>query len=291
MKSILKIFFLLAMSMTLVVFSSCGNDEPDITISLDKSTLSLTIGEEQMLIATILPEKITNKTITWTSDNETVATVDANGKVIAIAFGTANITAQADEKIATCRVTVYDRYNDVGVEIADIIWATRNVNMPSTFVANPEDAGMFYQWNSNKPWNTTDKFISPDDWTYPSLPKVGREWEKENNPCPIGWRVPTREELMSLHNFLRKETIVNGVNGCLYGNPPNQIFLPTIGYRYFHNGELRWAGTAVGIWGSTINPDFNPPSNAYYLSGCVSVGYLVGSSYRCHGHSVRCVKE
>jgi len=40
-----------------------------------------------------------------------------------------------------------DPYTDAGVIINGIKWATRNVDMPGTFAANPEDAGMFYQWD------------------------------------------------------------------------------------------------------------------------------------------------
>ena len=113
MKTISKISLLLAMSMTIVVFNACRNDGPEqptdiavTSISLNKSTLSLTIGEERTLIATVLPENATDKTVTWRSDNEDVAIVDANGKVTAIKAGTATITAQAGEKTVTCEVSV-----------------------------------------------------------------------------------------------------------------------------------------------------------------------------------------
>ena len=44
--------------------------------------------------------------MTWTSDNPAVATIDATGKVTAVAEGEATITAKAGDKTATCKVTV-----------------------------------------------------------------------------------------------------------------------------------------------------------------------------------------
>ena len=83
-----------------------NNDTVAVTsISLSKSDLSLEIGGEYTLTATITPDDATDKSITWTSDNTAVATV-ANGKVTALAAGTATITAKAGEKSASCSVTV-----------------------------------------------------------------------------------------------------------------------------------------------------------------------------------------
>lgn len=77
------------------------------TITLEKTELSLTEGEEYTLTATIKPENANNKTITWKSDNEAIATV-VDGKIKAIAEGKAIITvATSDGKVtSTCEVTV-----------------------------------------------------------------------------------------------------------------------------------------------------------------------------------------
>ena len=79
------------------------------TITLDKTEISLEATETATLVATVLPELTTNKSVTWTSSNEAVATVDANGVVIAIAVGEAIITAttaDGSNLSATCKVTV-----------------------------------------------------------------------------------------------------------------------------------------------------------------------------------------
>ena len=78
-------------------------------ITLDKTELVLIVGDAAaQLKATVAPDNATDKTVTWTSDKPAVATVDATGKVTAVAEGEATITAKAGDKTATCKVTVCD---------------------------------------------------------------------------------------------------------------------------------------------------------------------------------------
>lgn len=75
------------------------------SVTLNKNALSLIIGAEETLKATVLPGNATNQAVTWASSNEAVASV-VDGKVTAISAGNAKITATAGGKIATCDVTV-----------------------------------------------------------------------------------------------------------------------------------------------------------------------------------------
>ena len=77
-------------------------------VSLNKTELALTVGDTQTLTATITPDDANNKNVSWSSDKPSVATVDENGKVTAVAVGTANITVKTvdGEKTAVCAVTV-----------------------------------------------------------------------------------------------------------------------------------------------------------------------------------------
>ena len=92
---------------------ACGDKSyatavPVLGVTLDKQTMSLTVGSTSTLTATITPMDAANQSLTWTSDKEAVATVDENGKVTAVAEGTANITVKTvdGEKTAVCAVTV-----------------------------------------------------------------------------------------------------------------------------------------------------------------------------------------
>lgn len=68
--------------------------QPVSSITLNKNTITLnSLGSKETLLATVLPENATNKSVTWSSDNTSVATVDENGVVIAVGNGTAKITA------------------------------------------------------------------------------------------------------------------------------------------------------------------------------------------------------
>jgi uncharacterized protein YjdB len=92
----------------------CGASRSEITnipvtgVKLDKTSLTLTAGDTAALTATVAPENATNKTVTWKSSDSKVASVDTNGKVTAVAAGTATITVTTADggKTATCTVTV-----------------------------------------------------------------------------------------------------------------------------------------------------------------------------------------
>ena len=82
---------------------------PAASITLNTTAVTLKATETATLTTTILPATTTNKAVTWKSDNEAIATVDANGVVTAIAVGEANITATTTDGTnlsATCKVTV-----------------------------------------------------------------------------------------------------------------------------------------------------------------------------------------
>lgn len=77
-------------------------------VTLNKSSTTLTRTHTETLTATVLPENASNKAVTWSSNNETVATVSSTGVVTANAVGNAEITVttQDGNKTATCSVTV-----------------------------------------------------------------------------------------------------------------------------------------------------------------------------------------
>lgn len=108
--TITSVLFLLA---TVVV--SCDNDEPVITVTgvtLNKNKVTKTVGETEQLTATVAPADASNTNVTWTSSNDAIATVDANGKVTALSAGTTDIvvTTQDGNKTAVCVVTVKSPY-------------------------------------------------------------------------------------------------------------------------------------------------------------------------------------
>ena len=141
-----------------------------------------------------------------------VVRVGGNGVVSAVSIpgGTATITATTECGFtATAIVTVEGTYlsNSLdGVDINGIRWATRNVDMPETFAENPQDVGMFFQWNRRTGWASTGTVSGRDS----SVP-TGTTWESANDTCPT---VPTRMELHSLTHSVWGT--YNGLNGPLW---------------------------------------------------------------------------
>ena len=135
---------------------------------------------------------------------------------------------------------------DEGVVILGTRWATRNVDRPGHFAATPESIGMVYQWNRRT------AFPADEGEYIANTAATGTAWERRNDPCPPGWRVPTRTEMERLIGAASSRWInQEGVYGQLFGLYPNQIFLPA---RSFHrdmgNGEIH--ELRVGMyWGST----------------------------------------
>ena len=74
-------------------------------IKLGKTELTLYEGEEETLTASVLPDNATDKTITWTSSDKSIASVES-GKVKAVKKGEAKITAKAGDKTAEVKVVV-----------------------------------------------------------------------------------------------------------------------------------------------------------------------------------------
>jgi hypothetical protein len=103
--------FFLAISAVLMLSQGCKKDKEDLSVrgvAVSKSTATLKPGETEKLTFTIFPENASNKNVTWSSTDITIATVDATGLVTAIKPGSAKITVTTEEgnEKATCSVTV-----------------------------------------------------------------------------------------------------------------------------------------------------------------------------------------
>ncbi|MBP5628953.1 MAG: InlB B-repeat-containing protein, partial [Bacteroidaceae bacterium] len=131
------------------------------SISLDKTTLSLSsVGQTSQLTATVLPTNATNKSVTWTSSNTSVATVDANGLVTAKANGTATITATTTDgsnKSATCSVTVSAPILVTGVSLSQtsLTFSAFNATQTLTATVTPSNAA-----NKTLTWTSSNTSVA-----------------------------------------------------------------------------------------------------------------------------------
>lgn len=138
--------------------------------------------------------------------------------------------------------------NAQSVLVNGVRWATCNVDAPGTFTKSPDDAGMFYQWNSKVAWPASGGIR---DWRSVSVDIFDEEghiyylWGDENDPSPKGYHVPTIDEVASLFDKDKVaciRTTRNGKLGCKFTDRSNgnSIFIPACGFRGGRNGT--WEG-------------------------------------------------
>ena len=132
------------------------DDDKDIivtSVSLDNTSLSLEIGESYTLVVTVSPSNATDKSITWSSTNSSVAAV-SDGKVTAKSEGTTTITAEAHNgKTASCTVTV----NEPAPEVIEVTSVSLNKTSLTLEIGESETLTA-----TVLPSNATDKSVT---WT------------------------------------------------------------------------------------------------------------------------------
>ena len=115
--------------------------------------MTLDVNESETLTATITPSNATDQDVAWSSNNESVATVDQNGEVNAVAPGTANITVttQDGDKTATCAVTVTQPVTGVSLDPTSLSLFTGDT-ATLTATVQPENAtNKAVTWASSNP--------------------------------------------------------------------------------------------------------------------------------------------
>ena len=156
---------------TAIAIVACGKGDEDVNkvVAVNSVAISpngpitLFPGEEVTLTASIEPENSTTRKAEWSSDNSSIATVTATGKVKAIAVGTAIITAKAEDKVATCRIDVTEKI----IEAEDIVISPTGAQtlqpgeeLQLTATISPENAT-----NKSVIWSSDDRDIAMVDAT------------------------------------------------------------------------------------------------------------------------------
>ncbi len=224
-------------------------------VSLSQTSLTLYEGDNETLVATVSPSNATNKTVTWSSSNSSVASVSSSGRVSARAAGSAVITVTTSDGnfTATCSVTVKsDPYGAVDLGLS-VKWASYNVGSSSVTAI-----GGYYMWGDP---NGTGQ---PFEFTPPSVSSIsGTQYDIARKKWGGSWRIPTRAEINELYSYCSfTNTTVNGVAVLKVTGPSGaSIYLPYTGY----------AMPADGPVGSVQVTDKN---NAYMMSAEASGGMV-----------------
>ena len=276
-------------------------------ISFDKSSLSLTVGNTYTLMPTVSPSNATDKSLTWSSSDPSVASVSSSGKVSATKAGTATITATANDGSgvkATCSVTVTSNQGDVynDHEYVDLglpsgtKWATCNVGASS-----PEEYGDYYAWGETETksyyaWSTyklckgssstMTKYCTDSDYgTVDNKTVLDTEDDVAHVKWGGDWRMPTDAEMAELREKCTWTwTTQNGKYGYKVTSKSNgnNIFLPAAGYRL--SSSLFDAGTYGYYWSASLDESY--PIIAWYVY-FYSSDIDRNGSYRGFGRSVR----
>jgi len=308
-KNLKSVLMLTAVLATAAVFSACKNNgnEPatiDLPAQFANVEIADTGGSQTIQFSATADWTVTVKDETrgteWLTVTPTSGKAGSNISLTLIVqpntidverTATVTITAgnakQSFTVTQTTNVPIVD-----AVVINGVKWATRNVDAFGTFAPSPESLGMYYQWNRPTAWAAIGDVTG---WN--NSDPTGTTWEAANDPCPNGWRVPTKGELDGLlgvatHTWATQ----NGINGMLFGSGNNTIFLPAAGYLTsvgigYNEGTHRFVGTDGFYWGCTGDSSgYYDYSSAY----CLTFGngqYYTYSYSTVYGFPVRCVAK
>jgi uncharacterized protein (TIGR02145 family) len=120
---------------------------------------------------------------------------------------------------------------------------------------------------------------APNDWRNPQNDNLWQGVSGTNNPCPIGYRVPTLTELDA-------ERVSWGSQDDAAGAFASPLKLPMAGIRISSSGSVSDVGAIGFYWSSTVSSA--RASNLYFYSGAQAD---VSTGHRADGYSVRCLKD
>ena len=305
------------------ITASCSVEvkQPVTCISLNRTGISCIKGKTEKVSVLVEPENANNKAISFSSSNESVATVDANGNVTSYALGKATIyvTAQDGSGVSSqCVVSVWDEPDIVDLGLS-VKWSSWNIG-----ASDPSGLGDLFSWGEiygnhdgkdnfdfyhykwfqgerhsyNGTFGLYPETILKYNWLSDFGPidnKTVLDLEDDAAYVKLGgsWRMPTFAEFTELRNKCTWVwTTVNGVAGYkitsnVSGYKDKSIFLPAAGFSV--NTQI--SGNGQGLyWSSTLRPglSYDHPQGA----GCItfsSGNFFLQGSNRAGGLSIRAV--
>ena len=132
--------------------------QPVTSLNLNNETLTLKTGETQQLIASISPSDADNKNVVWSSENESIARVDKDGKVTGVKAGQVWIYAESEEEEtvkAGCYVTVIQPVTGLTLDKSSISFSQIGETEQLTAIVQPEDAT-----NKDVNWTSSDQTVA-----------------------------------------------------------------------------------------------------------------------------------
>lgn len=133
------------------VSATCAVNVSDIpveSITFSQNYLDLNVGEKYQLSATVAPTNATDTSLTWSSDDTQIATVDDNGNVTGLAPGATVISAISGNAVATCNVAVWSPAQSISLNLTSLEMEVGDIEDLIATVT-PENTTDVVIWSSN----------------------------------------------------------------------------------------------------------------------------------------------
>jgi uncharacterized protein YjdB len=264
-------------------------------VNLNKSTAHIDKGQTETLLATVLPTHSTNKSVTWSSSNPTVATVDSNGTVTAVVYGVATITVTtADGNFQESATVTVNEVVPVEVQFKDSS-------------GNPISGGVVKYYDGGwKDFGVIDasghinKSLVENSYTF-SITYMGKVNEKVQNVGTnavivfqtVKAQVQLKDSLGTPLDGATVEVFTGGswvsVGNTSYGEVSKELLPSTYTFRMTHEGKNKEStqniGTSAVIAFNTVKVRVQLKDNLGNLIDTGTVKFYSGGSWRTIGNT------
>ena len=268
--------------------------------------LNMGVGDTRLITATLQPRDADVPAVAWTTSNNSVATVQANGSectVTAVGGGTCVITCSATDGggvRATCVVTVTESYVNLGLP-SGTLWAKTNVGAET-----PEEVGTYFAWGETQPKSsyTTSNYFDQNNAIFKNkggLTELTAEYDAATQQLGSSWQMPSRAQFEELLNeeYTTMEAVTDGSNNIgvkitskMPGYTDKYIILPLAGE--MNGTSLQSVTYAFYRTRNLSNGRYDGDSFVYrgclYFSGN-ELGHIVNTSGKWQGQPVRAVRK
>ena len=268
--------------------------------------LNMGVGDTRLITATLQPRDADVPAVAWTTSNNSVATVQANGSectVTAVGGGTCVITCSATDGggvRATCVVTVTESYVNLGLP-SGTLWAKTNVGAET-----PEEVGTYFAWGETQPKSsyTTSNYFDQNNAIFNNkggLTELTAEYDAATQQLGSSWQMPSRAQFEELLNeeYTTMEAVTDGSNNIgvkitskMPGYTDKYIILPLAGE--MNGTSLQSVTYAFYRTRNLSNGRYDGDSFVYrgclYFSGN-ELRHIVNTSGKWQGQPVRAVRK
>lgn len=263
------------------------------SISLNYTSQSIAKGDSFTLVPTITPSNANNKSITWSSSNNNIATVSANGVVTGISGGTATITATTNNNLyASCSVTVSNNATTYTISYA-LNGGTNSSSNPTSYtkldtitLSQPNKTGYAF-----KGW-TGSNGSTPQ--TYVSIP-IGSSGNKNYtaNWTPINYTITynldggavngnpstyNADQTITVKNPTKNNYIFTGWTGSNGNTPQTDLTIP-LGSTGNKTYIANWAPVTYNIIYELNGGDYNENPDIYTINDNITLNEPTKTGY------------